>query len=455
MNNKQIYISLFMINYISYYLEISIYSDNEIVFPNVVSFIIGFIVFCFNINKINRGVIHSIIYILVIVIIGILISSLETGVYLKKISSLLQITAVLISGIGIYILSIKIGRRSISRIFCCIFFVILLGSLFEIYGGLRGVSDSVRLALYSRYAIYGDTIRDLSVYGAVRPNFFGREPSLVGVNIGFALAMWFLTNTHVSPSRRVFGLMAATAAALFVTRSPTVLFFAVTAISGLIFFPRSGSSRKLLCAITSAAIILFCFMFIPVLTLLNGISGGGLDFIMMGRSFFIRQVLPPITAVAVVSDNPIFGVGIGAFDTLDEVIEGVFARSGVLSIFPDLIGVTNSKFLVSNAFWEYWMFFGIGGGAVIFILIRGLLRSLSIATNFPILAMMLAAQNFGGVVAYRIWFFFFMYSSAVSLINRNYAVLSDCVSRPMQIGSALIPFPFGRVDDAKQAGRFD
>ncbi len=107
---------------------------------------------------------------------------------------MVQITYSLVIGFALF-LTLTLGtREQIARLFLTLALIILIGCLMEQHGGLRPISDAVRAKIYSN-GLYEADIRDMELYGHVRPKFFASEPSAVSLSFVIFCFIWLICST--------------------------------------------------------------------------------------------------------------------------------------------------------------------------------------------------------------------------------------------------------------------
>jgi hypothetical protein len=400
--------------FVSSYVELTIPPIAGLNFPNIGCFVIALTSIYLNKRLVSRQSLNILLLIIGLLLADAILFSLTGGLFKKRLSASLQLCLSLTSAYGVFLAVTQVPRQQLSRIFCIIFLVLLIGSTLEIVGLLRPVSDFVRSLLYG-YNVYSSDLRDVTQYGGVRPKFFSKEPSLVGIYGGFVLTAWILTRQNDSIKNvitSVVFLSIAFALLLYVIRSPTLLFFYIIALCGVFFLstpPEQKKTQKFIIAIL--VVTLFGFLLLPI----GYLVGKYVFSFFMRRLFgdysvFIRIVAPTLVALDVLKATPLLGVGAGAYPSLQPYLADIYSAFGYIRLDYG----ANGSVWISNAFWEYWMWWGAGGGIFMVYILRSFLRSLGLQeTIFPFVALALVLQNGGGVIACRYWFFFMFYAAAV------------------------------------------
>lgn len=268
-----------------------------------------------------------------------------------------------------------LGIRRSSKLFIAIAVIVVVGSVLELYGGLRPVSDAFRNAFLGFRGLYAADRRDLATFGEIRPRFFAPEPSNVGVTAGSCILMWFLS--FVRYGRRRLALAAFLfAIAFIVIRSPSILvfgFLVFLCFSSELGVKRTISHQRLLfLGATTLLVLIVAPLTVPAVTA-YGQQG----------SFFERELAPPLLAAQALRSHPLFGFGIGGHGDWGQIVLSVYSHAGAFSEHPDIFqaalgGSTDARTFVSNGLWKYWIDFGLLGGLAIGAAIWRILGQLSV-----------------------------------------------------------------------------
>jgi hypothetical protein len=139
--------------------------------------------------------------------------------------------------------------------------------------------------------------------------------------------------------------------------------------------------------------------------------------IVSGDSFYSRQIGPYRLASSMAGTTPFFGFGLGgdaemtpyAMDAFAPVIENMLVgvnASDVDSVPGMAINFSEGKtsHLLTNSFWQFWISFGILGGAIVAALLAFTLAKLGVSEiGFVLLGATLMGQTMGGVVIAVAW----------------------------------------------------
>jgi hypothetical protein len=403
--------AVLVVFYLLYYTEITFSLFGRFTFPDAGCFLTAIISCSINRAQISQRIVNLFAITCAVLLVDAVVVSFSDALLGKRILAALHLTFSMFSAYGAYLAASQIGRERVSSIFRVIYVVITAGAFLEIVGIMRPISDAVRVLLYG-HDIYSSVGRDVVQYGGIRPSFFGREPSLVGVNAGFALSLWLLTRKSGVMRDILESAILATICTLisyYIVRSPTVVFYYVIIMFGLFLRADLFQKRRgLRLAVSGFTWSVFAVLLLPTMVAGAYLVGGNIAWrLVSDPSVFIRIVAPPIVGLNVLMHAPILGVGVGAYEALADFISPVY---GAVGLAHRSTIASNPSFWISNAFWEYWDWGGLVGGLGFYFLIRKFVLALgSVETIFPFVAMSVALQSMGGIIAIRAWIFFALY----------------------------------------------
>jgi hypothetical protein len=411
---------LFTLHFVAMYLELSIYVDNRIFFPYAGATIIALIGAVFNFSQIRSRDIFSIFIIIFMIAASSGISALG-GYYsmYEFLPSFSQILVSIFSAYFMFIVLINSDLKRTSNFLIALLFFVIAGSFAEKIPQFQSLSDDFRRLIYPENLLYFSESRDIESYGAIRPRLFTREPSLVGIAAGILITMIFLLSKKGTIYRIIIALFSTLACA-YVTRSPTLIIFWIIVVYGSIALrPDKLGHRSWLVGLAMAFTIVFLSF---SLTFGGGLSRIDNDSILGGGSYILRIFGPPLIWLESLKQDPFFGLGLGSFDVLLPIAQRAYADFEILSFFPHLRDVDDGAFLISNALWEFLIFFGLLGSLLTIISLIRLFWILGVARlSFPFFAAFLAFQTFGGISAYRPWHILFVFAAIALIKERDFA----------------------------------
>lgn len=399
-----------LIHFISMYLEISIYIDGTLIFPYFISTLIA-VVGC----SLNRSAVKSAHtkYLLLIITLVLLISVvpfIRGNIILTEfLASYAQFIASILSAYCMFIVIILSNPSRLVKYLGVCLLIITIGSFFERFSVVREFSDAFRSMIYPEELLYSADFRDISVYGLVRPRFLTREPSIVGIGAGLLIAMVFLLSRKAL-GWRVVTAIGVTLVCMWVMRSPTIIFFAAIVCYGaLALRPTKDARFSWMIAFVSTLALIAASSLLAYSDSIAGVSNRA---IWGGGSYIIRVFGPPLIWLETLRSDALFGLGLGSFEALLPLARKVYGQYDILALFPYFKSEINGSFLISNGFWEYWIFFGLLGGSLIIFFLYRLFRIFGLRyASFPFYASVLSLQTYGGISAYRPWHMIFVFAA--------------------------------------------
>lgn len=409
--------ALVAIHFLAIYLELSVYLGQSLIFPYAGSTLLALFGGFMNRSAIRFDHLSVIgMFILAVGLVTVVPTLSGTVQPIEFLKSFVQLVAAILSAYCMFIVFILSSRERLVQWFSVILAVLIVGSFLERFQPVRDVSDAFRKILYPEKMLYSADYRDIVSYGAVRPRFFAREPSIVGIGAGLLISMIFLLIKSQFVVR-VAGALLLSLICVVIMRSPTIIFFsAVVFYGGLALRPGDqGKYSWFVAAGMVASLIGLSFLLVYG----TGLAGLSSRTILGGGSYVIRMFGPPLIWLETLRDHMMFGLGLGSFEALLPIGRKAYGSYGILALFPDIRTQRDGAVLISNGFWEYWIFFGLAGGTLLIMLLIRLFRTFGIERlAFPFVAWLLAMQTFGGVSAYRPWHMLFVFAAIAFIVQR-------------------------------------
>lgn len=376
------FFSVFLI-FFGLHTEIALTNGNQLLVPFVITFVGAVCILFLNIKRIKFPIVGLFGVLSLILTIFAIITSQGDGNLPQHIVSTGQLLYSLIIAYGSFLGIQVIGMRRASRFFLFSAIVLIVGSLLELYGGLRPISDAFRHAVNSWQptSIYNGDLRDIQNYGGIRPKFFAREPAILGSMIGYAILFWFLSARRYS-AFRFLGATALTVPAFLLVRSPEIIIcFFLAFLFFLLEIGRAATSR--------ARVIWLSVSVLVAMLIAPGLVASNTNYGQSG-SFFYREIAPPLVTAAVLRSQPFFGTGIGGWGQVLTYGETVFNKAPG-SVYRNLqhVEMTDpdaAKDLLHSAAWEFWSDLGVLGGILVLWVLARALRELKVPCRFFILS---------------------------------------------------------------------
>jgi hypothetical protein len=323
------------------------------------------------------------------------------GIVEDRVRGAVQLSASIVVGLGLYLALCYLPAETTRRVFWWSWLVITLVGGLEVYGGLRPIVQEGVQLLYSGSPrmIYDADLRDIEIYGVLRPMVFASEPSFAGVSVTMMLLGFSLTDPGLGSIRAALNFTLMFVISIVCVPTLTLPFGGLIYL--LWFFSYCpGLLRLALLAAAFAAITLY--------STAVAVTGGEGLFAVVARhaqtgSFFGRTVAPFLTAVRVVMQLPFNGVGVGFEQGALQEILVVWSRAGALARFP-WFSDSPAKDLITSSFWWHWIFFGLFGGLLFLALTWQYLKQLGVRRVALVLASTgLSWMTIGGYVDPRSW----------------------------------------------------
>lgn len=315
-----------------------------------------------------------------------------------------------------YAMRLELGRATqseISWVTGWLLFVILVAAILEALGPLRSLSDAFRA--WNNATIYVSYDRDFQLAGFLRPTVLTAEPSFAAVGTAVFSLAWFASTAKRS---RLIFFSASTALALFLFRSPISIIPVVPV--GIIylvnFFDSARRPRHTFFLFFAIIVLLACSIVVyrVVTEILEArISAGGHY---GDQSLDIRLLAPPKIALQTIIEAPFFGAGIGGRGSILVYIINVFSELNIetTSLTAEIVDT------IPNAFWEYWIYFGILGGVLGAIIIY-FFWSLIVKDNgfAAAIFVLLLFNSLGAFAAPRIWSYAILVAITLGSTQKN------------------------------------
>ena len=156
------------------YTNYTIMVTQKVPFPSVPSGVAGLILLWRRRELITSRALGAFVGVVPLFLASTLVAP-DIAFLQRRTNGLIQLTYSLTIGYALFLTVTRASRQQIARLFLGFALVILIGCLFETYGGLRPISDAVRKILYAK-GVYENDLRDLLLYNRVRPKLSPRSP---------------------------------------------------------------------------------------------------------------------------------------------------------------------------------------------------------------------------------------------------------------------------------------
>ncbi|MEC4239198.1 hypothetical protein [Pseudomonas sp. DSV-1] len=284
----------------------------------------------------------------------------------------------------------------------CLAFIVLF-SITEAVGVTKELSDSFRNYVFSTDLVnylYTSSDRDLSLAGFERPKVFTAEPSYAAI-VFFTMSVVAI---KTNPTRKTFLLLMLSCVAMaYLYRSPIIYSTACV----IIYIYKIEKKLYKLGSIGGLLLILALAVtawFLPSLLEALGrpLLTGDLNSLEL-NSQTIRFLVPIHTSLDVLSNYPLFGVGLTGKETIEAITTLYVSAQSAMG--------TNSVFTLL-------MYFGALGAAIYIFLFFSLLKTIDkhyLITIVPCIT--IYANMLGGYETVKYWFFMFIIFAAYKKSN--------------------------------------
>jgi hypothetical protein len=327
----------------------------------------------------------------------------------KRFTGLLQLTYSLIIAYAMFLTMVHGERRQIANILLgfCIF--IIVGCLLETYAGLRPISDAVRGKLYDASVIYESDLRDVLLYGRIRPKLFTSEPSAVTFSYTQYSALWLVLSTW---RWKLSVFLCMMAMALFVLPGPTLVLMLLLTVPYLIFLAGIQRGRRPSASRLIGSLVLSVFLVALMIVLGQIFFAARLEQLAMGQdaSFFGRFTGPMLVAFDMLKNYSWAGAGLTGEPFIADRVMKVYINS---TAFDSSWRFTRVADALSNYFWLHWIYLGAVWGVVCIVAVSVWLRMLGVPSVLYCWAVwVILGQASGAYVGPKTWSVLLMAAAA-------------------------------------------
>jgi hypothetical protein len=350
----------------------------------------------------------------------------------KRFTGLLQLTYGLVISYGLFLTLTHADRRQVAHLLLGFCLFIIIGCVLENHTGLRDISDRVRERLYEAGVVYDADLRDMLLYGRIRPKLFTSEPSAVTFAYTHYAAAWLV----VSPWRwKLPVYLGLVGLALIVLPGPTLILMLLLMVPYLIFLSdgrRRRSPARIVGMIAISALLL-------AVTIVVGQSIFAARIAELSRgddaSFFYRFTGPMLVAFDILRHYPWAGAGLTGEPFIADRVMDVYMNA---SAFQAAWRITRIGDVLTNYFWLHWIYLGLVGGVVTLVALSVWLQKLDVPSVLYCWAVwLILGQASGAYVGPKTW--------AVLLIAAGTSILS---ARP---AAAVGAAPYWQLQSTRYA----
>lgn len=391
--------------------------------------------------SIRQAEAFAIVAILVVGVASIALAP-DPGLLGERLKGFIQFAYSIVIGFGFFLTAKQIGSTWLNR-FCLAFALAILAAaaLETLLPSVRALSDAFRTWAFN-YGVYDADIRDMALYGRVRPKVFTSEPSFAAFGFTLFSFAWY----SLSPSRLKLPLfLGLLGAGYLILRGPTVLLGApLIAVHQVLLAARRAGPAGRSTDWTRVFLGLVIAAMVGVAAAVAGsvLLADRLYDIAAGRdpSFFSRIIAPPLVAAKIVSQHPVTGAGLSGWEYIEPTVAQLYASSSWLGMEYTF---DSAAYAITNFFWLHWIFLGLGFGILMLAVVTGYLRILGVPCLLYCWAVWTVfGQAAGGYVDPRTW--------TVLMLAAVIATIHEREASALHQPTARMAMAYGRTSVASQ-----
>ncbi|MBL1422417.1 MAG: hypothetical protein COC24_018075 [Alphaproteobacteria bacterium] len=369
------------------YLQLDLYTP--FFFPYILFIPCGALLFfIIPIKVVDIWVIVSFVTFAFIGIMWLPFSSQHAIYFEEQLRSTLMLLFSLISSYGFakYFASFQI--HSLSRIMIWLVLILTVGTLLEVGGVIKPLSDAVRAIIHKSSLVYTNDLRDIFDYGSIRPKFFTAEPSHLGKFLGVAITLCAFT---LRKNKFLIVLLVCSLGLFGVINSPTIVVGVV--MTSLVFVQNYGIKRffanPLLVFLTALSGIFFLYFLSSEVSRRTGAQMDGSTFVRLFRTYLVFEQAPTV--------RQILGFGIGADHQVSELYRTVNGMASAPKYIRENFSTAHMTY--GNVHSAVLIQFGVLGTIIWFSLLAFLEKAVV------------------GVRTLEFWIFYFFYGMFMASVN--------------------------------------
>lgn len=399
------------------YFGLSLSLPGGVPLPGVVAGVAGLLLAFKHAPRVPQS--HAVAGVAILVIAALsILSAQDFSLLPERFKGFIQFSYSLVIAYAFFLAVRNFSRDWLARLFLVLAAALLAGSVLEvIWPAFKQASDLFRSAVFET-GLYESDIRDLRLYGRVRPKLFTSEPSYLTFNYTLFAFCWYALSRLRGKVLVYLGLLTA---GYIVMRGPTLMLGVVLVpIYEVLLGARrnSGDGRRLDSSYALIAAGLAGFVALAGLVVGWEAFAQRIEAIIAGQdlSFFARIIAPAILAFETLQEHPLAGVGLTGWEALDARVEQLYATTKFLSIDMRFEGAAHA---LTNYFWMMWIFLGLFWGSAMVLAVTWLLRVLGAPSLLFCWCVWIAfGQAAGGFVAPRTWAVM-MLAAAIAIIHER------------------------------------
>jgi hypothetical protein len=401
---------------------VSIIPEGQVLVPYAMSFVAALGILSIHVRQIDRAVFNWFVLLACIIVTLALCTGAVDGNFAGHFKSSSQLVYSVAIGYALFVGLGVMGRQRVENTFFWVTVFLIVGAVLEVYGPLKPVSDWFRNTFNAWEGDYEATSRDIIQYGAYRPKFFSSEPSLLGFSTGMAMCLWLaakksFTATEIITAILFFGL------AFFLVRSPNLLWGPLAFVLVALWSGRNRNRIQSWLGKFCVISYLVAIATYPFLSLYLRFTMRNLPNYMQGFSYFVRIEAPPLMAIDVLRSHPFFGIGLGDKDQMRDLAIATFNNTGLIAAITPKTAI-DLGIIISNASWQWWIYFGLAGGLFLVFFISRFFKILRVpVSGYAVIGITAGTflQGISGVSAPLAWVAVFVVAAICKLRSKGFA----------------------------------
>jgi hypothetical protein len=395
--------------------------------PAVIAGAVGLVLLVKNSDGIGEGQVQALFGVIVVYVVSILCAG-GTEFLLERVKGLIQLTYSLIIAFAFYLTALRYDRRALARIFLIACVLILAGCVLENYTSFRAVSDAFRHRFYD-FGVYKADLRDMMLYGRVRPKLSTSEPSALTFAYALFAFAWYVLAVQRT---KFFAFAALLAAGYVLMRGPTLMLgLPLAGVYELLLAPRRPavyatgiSGTRVFVGLAACVVLTVAFGAVA-----DSLFAARLARIGVGAdpSFFSREIGPVKIAGDVLRNHPIAGIGLTGEEFIAERVRAIYMGSRA---FSGNFVLADTSHVITNYFWSHWIYLGAVFGTFTLIALSIWLRTVRVPSlAFCWIVWLLFGQASGAYVSPKTWVVLLL-AAAVSILHERQPVVAVVQARP-------------------------
>lgn len=410
-------------------------------FPSAPSGVAGVLLMLRRASRVHESHVIALLVVLVLYLVNVLLAPNETFL-LKRVTGFIQLSYSLIIGYALFLTFVHADRRQLGRLLLFLCVAILIGCLLErTVPAFQALSDAARAKLYDENMIYKSDLRDLELYGGVRPKLFTSEPSAVAIGFTIFCAGWLMIAPWRDWRIKLGVYLGLLFCAYLVIHGPTLVLGLVLVVPYLMILQpwRSKTPRRqILWGRLVGVGALGAALAVVALLAMSHLFAARFEEVANDSdpSFFYRVIGPTLVAFDVMVRHPLTGAGLTGEEFIADRVLQVYYMS---PSFSPRWEYSTTAAVLTNYFWLHWIYLGPVWGVVLIAALSVWLRALGVANITACwIGWVVLGQASGAYVSPKTWMILLLIGAA-SVLHRRQPEASATTRTPRRAAVPLRP----------------